>query len=89
VKRLKKPEKNEDDFAVCKFNNGVTLIEKNHFYTEWINKNDSTVANMFYDHTTDPDENINLSGKEEYTQLVSSLAGRLKEKRGAAFLKSE
>ena len=89
VKRLKNPQKSEDDVAFCKFNNGVTLIEENHFYTEWINKNDSTIANMFYDHTTDPDENINLSGKQEYAQLVSSLAGRLKEKRGAAFLKSE
>ena len=89
VKRLKKPERMQQDFAVCKFNNGVTLIEENNFYTEWLNKNDSTIANMLYDHTTDPNENINLSGKQEYVQLVSKLAGRLKEKRGSTFLKPE
>ncbi len=89
VKRLKRPERNKKDFAVSKFNNGLTLIEEDLFYTEWLNKNDSTVANMLYDHSSDPDENINLAAKAEYAGITSLLGKKLKEKRGAAFRKIE
>jgi iduronate 2-sulfatase len=85
VKRLKNPGKTEDDFAVCKFNNGLTIIENNLFYTEWININDSTVARMLYDHNTDPGENINLSGVSNYSEMVSSLGIKLRDKRGAGY----
>jgi iduronate 2-sulfatase len=85
VKRLKNPEKAENDFAVSKFNNGLTLIENNYFYTEWLDKNDSTIASMLYDHTIDPDENSNLTGEQKYSKLVPGLAARLREKRGADF----
>ncbi len=89
VKRLKKPEKREKDFAVSKFNNGITFIENNYFYTEWFNNNDSTVAKMLYNHDTDPEENINISGNPEHSKLVHSFGIKLKEKRGAGFLKPE
>lgn len=87
VKRLKKPGREEKDYAVCKFNNGVTLVDENLFFTEWYNKSDSAVANMFYDHVSDPDENINLSKEPDYSQVVLSLSKKLKDKRGSAFLK--
>lgn len=89
VKRLHKPEKTEKDFAVSKFNNGITIIEDNFFYTEWLNKKDSTIANMLFDHNVDPDENLNLSTYNENEKLVKSLSLKLKEKRGASFLKAE
>jgi len=44
---------------------------------------------MLYDHSTDPHENINLSKNQEYENLVNSLGIKLKEKRGAGFLKNE
>jgi membrane-anchored protein YejM (alkaline phosphatase superfamily) len=89
VGRLRKPEKTEDDFAVSKFNTGVTLIEKDLFYTEWLNKNDSTLANMLYDHGTDTDENINLSKRAEYSEIAASLSRGLRIKRGDDFYKTD
>jgi arylsulfatase A-like enzyme len=89
VERLKKPEKTEDDYAVSKFIAGVTLIEGNHFYTEFINQNDSIVAAMLYDHNNDPEENINILQKDSGRDLASRLSARLREKRGSEFLKNE
>lgn len=87
--RLRKPGKKEDDFAVSKFNAGVTLIEKDLFYTEWLNKNDSTLARMLYDHGTDPDENKNLSEKVDYEEITKSFSTRLRIKRGDDFYKTD
>ena len=86
IKRLKKPGRKEKDYAVCKFNNGLTLIDGSMFLTEWYNKRDSVIANMLYDHVSDPGENTNLSKDQDYLQLVTSLSKTLKEKRGPAFL---
>jgi arylsulfatase A-like enzyme len=87
--RLKNPEKQEKDFAVSKFVAGVTLIQDDYFYTEFINDKDSVLANMLFDHNTDPDENTNLSNNKDFQAIVSSLSSQLKEKRGSAFLKSK
>ncbi|HPF02495.1 MAG TPA: sulfatase [Bacteroidales bacterium] len=87
LRRLRKPGKYEDDYAVSKFNNGVTYIQKDLFYTEWINKNDSTIARMLYDHSTDPDENINLSESAGQSAMVDDLSSLLRQKRGQAFYK--
>jgi arylsulfatase A-like enzyme len=81
VKRLQKPERQEKDFAVSKFNNGITLIEDKMFYTEWIDKNDSIISRMLYDHASDQDENINISEKAENADLVGALGISLREKR--------
>lgn len=87
VNRLKKPGKKEDDYAVCKWDNGLTYIEGNDFYTEWYDKNDHIITNMLYDHTIDPDENTNLSVKPEYAQKVEELSKKLRSKRGNNFFK--
>ncbi|MBN1108092.1 MAG: sulfatase [Bacteroidales bacterium] len=87
TKRLIKPGRTEDDFAVCKFNTGVTIIKKDLFYTEWLNKKDSTLARMLYDHASDPDENINLSETAVHSTTVENLSSLLREKRGQAFYK--
>jgi arylsulfatase A-like enzyme len=81
VKRLKKPEKQEMDYAVSKFNNGITLIEDKMFYTEWIDKNDSVISRMLYDHASDQYENINISEEPENADLVRSRSTMLREKR--------
>jgi iduronate 2-sulfatase len=85
--RLKKPGKYEADYAVSKFNNGVTLVGEEFFYTEWFNKNDSTVARMLYDHSTDPGENLNIAEREGMQNEVIKLSADLKKKRGMAFVK--
>ena len=86
VKRLKNPEKEEDDYAVSKFFAGVTLIEDKYFYTEFIDKNDSIVADMLYDHESDAEENINLSRRKEYEKVVKNMSSELRKNRGIAFL---
>jgi arylsulfatase A-like enzyme len=85
--RLKNPGKHETDYAVCKFNNGVTLVGENYFYTEWLNKNDSAMARMLYDHSTDPEENFNIAENSELQKKVNELSADLKIKRGAEFIK--
>jgi arylsulfatase A-like enzyme len=85
VNRLKKPGKKEKDYAVSKFNNGVTLIEDNFFYTEWLNKNDSTMARMLFDHSTDAEENRNIAENDDFVSYANRLMIRLREKRGASF----
>jgi iduronate 2-sulfatase len=87
IQRLKKPGKYEADYAVSKFNNGVTLVGEEFFYTEWFNKNDSAIARMLYDHSTDPGENFNIAEREGMQNEVNKLSADLKKKRGMAFVK--
>jgi arylsulfatase A-like enzyme len=87
VNRLKKPGKKERDYAVSKYSNGVTLIEDDFFYTEWLDKNDSTIAQMLFNHSTDPEENINISERDDFASHAKKLKIRLREKRGASFIK--
>ncbi|WP_373513829.1 sulfatase [Persicitalea sp.] len=89
VKRLKKPGKTEDDYAVVKFANGVTYIEKNLFYSEWYDKKDNIISDMLYDHATDPEENVNISLRPENRALVQELRKKLKDKRGSEFFRTD
>lgn len=87
LKRLKKPDIYEADNAVCKFNNGITLVGERYLYTEWFNKNDSVVARMLYDHSVDPGENFNIAETKGMQNQVNKLSVKLKKKRGVAFIK--
>jgi iduronate 2-sulfatase len=87
--RLNDPEKEETDYAVSKFFAGVTLIEGEYFYTEFLDKNDSTLATMMYNHNIDPDENMNISYEVDNKEMVRNLSLRLREKRGDNFLKKD
>jgi iduronate 2-sulfatase len=62
----------EKDYAVSKFNNGITLIQGDLFYTEWLNDENETEARMLFDHSTDPLELNNLAEKPEYREKVKS-----------------
>lgn len=61
------------DYAICKWHDGITLINKNYFYTEWRDKNDSINSKMLFDHSSDYDENVNLADNPEYKQEVDRL----------------
>jgi len=87
--RLNNPEKEETDYAVSKFFAGVTLIEGEYFYTEFLDKSDSTLATMMYNHNIDPDENMNISCEVDNKEMVRNLSLRLREKRGDNFLKKD
>jgi hypothetical protein len=69
VGRLSSKGKTENDYAICKWDNGLTYIENNYFFPKW------------YDHTIDPEENINLSANPEYTEIIHELSVKLRERR--------
>jgi arylsulfatase A-like enzyme len=67
----------EDDFAISKYHNGVTMVQGNYFYTEYLNQDDDVAARMLFDHTNDPLELNNLAELEEYGDLVQELHNKL------------
>lgn len=84
---LDNPDAESDGIAVCKWFDGVTVIKDNYFYTEWADDNDSIYTRMLYDHANDPDENVNISEKQENQQLVNELSNLIREHRGEDFFK--
>lgn len=66
------------DAVFARWIKGETMITKNHVYTEWFDdKTSQPTARMLYDHTVDPDENVNVSEHPANQQLVKSMHDRL------------
>ena len=61
-----------------RFNNGDSIKTDRYCYTEWSDDEGKRYARMLYDHDKDPDENVNLSERPEYEQVVNELSQRLK-----------
>jgi iduronate 2-sulfatase len=85
--RLLEPEITEEDYAVCKWTNGATLIEKNYFYTEWSNSDQEIFARMLYNHDNDPRENVNISDFDENQNTIEKLSKKLHERWGTDYNK--
>lgn len=79
--------KREKNYAVSKYNDAVTLIQGDLFYTEWTNDKGEAYERMLFDHSKDPLELDNLAEKEEYQEIVLQLSKKLREKWGKDFLK--
>ena len=79
--------KREKNYAISKFKDAVTLIKDDLFYTEWTDSNGKAYARMLFDHSIDPLELNNLAEKELYKSIITKLAGELRQKWGADFLK--
>ena len=75
--RMMYPNETEEDYAICKYQNGATLIEGNYFYTEWSKAGEKPYARMLYDHALDLDENINISEYPENSELIKQLQEKL------------
>ena len=43
---------------------------------------------MLFNHSTDPEENTNISETDDFASFATTLKIRLREKRGASFIKS-
>jgi iduronate 2-sulfatase len=82
---LMKGAERKKDFAISKFNNGVTLIRGTFFYTEWLDQDHNMQARMLFDHSTDPLELNNLSEKQEYQETVKELSKMLHDNWGEDF----
>lgn len=76
---------NTDGVAFCRWFNGYTLIKDEYFYTEWWNEKDSAFSHMLYDHSFDPDENLNISVLPENKELINELSRELRAAKGENF----
>jgi len=76
-----------DGVAVCQWFKGVTTIRENHFYTEWIDDKDQMFTRMLYDHSVDPDENVNVSEDPKNTAIIEELSAEMRRSRAADYFK--
>jgi iduronate 2-sulfatase len=57
---------------------GYSIRTENHRYTEWVNwETNEPAAIELYDHTIDPNENINIAGIEENKSIIKELSEKL------------
>lgn len=83
---LNDPDAESSGWGISRWNDGFTLItDDNLFYTEWWDEDDNIKERLLFDHNIDPDENINLAGREEYAERIKELSIQLKERRGKEF----
>ena len=77
VPMLNDPGASVKDFALGKYQDGVTYLDDRYFYTEWHDAQKNTVARMLYDHQTDPHENVNIADRPANAALVKELSQKL------------
>ena len=82
---LNDPEFEIKNYAISKYKNGISLIEKNFSYTEWLNPNKEVYSKMFFDKTNDPNENINQVDNPYYIEKISKMEENLKNSLGKNF----
>ncbi|NOU61769.1 sulfatase [Marinifilum caeruleilacunae] len=70
---LNNPSKIHKDTVFTRYHSGESVITKRYVYTEWKKKNGNKV-NMLYDHSNDPDENINVADNPKYEEVVKELS---------------
>ncbi|MEO1011845.1 MAG: sulfatase [Bacteroidota bacterium] len=68
------------DYAIVKYNSGVTLIKDDLFYTEYVNDSLDVQARMLFDHKRDTLELENLSEHPNYQKTVRDMHMALREK---------
>jgi iduronate 2-sulfatase len=83
---LEDPSLPGDGLALSKWFDGLTLIDDQHFYTEWINDEDSVYARMLYDQRIDPEEMNNIVEAASPEQL-ERMSRQIREIRGPDFWK--
>lgn len=76
VELIEKPNMEWNDPVFPRYVLGNSVVTEDMIYSEFLKsfEDRSTVANMLYDHNTDPNENNNVVSKEEYAVIVDSLS---------------
>ena len=82
---LLNPKSKIKDFAVSKYQTGISLIEERYNYTEWYNSDKEVYANMLFDKLNDPNENINIAKDPNQMERVSKMHEKLKNQFGKDF----
>ena len=62
-----------DDFAISKWYDGVTIIQDNYFYTEFLGEDHEPENRMLFDHTTDELELNNIAESDELQEVTREL----------------
>ena len=75
----------EDDFAISKWYDGVTIIQDNYFYTEFLGEDHQPQDRMLFDHAVDELELNNLAEKDEYQDLTQQLHQKMVDNWGDEF----
>jgi arylsulfatase A-like enzyme len=73
------------DYAISKWYDGVTIIQNDYFYTDFLGEDDQPEARMLFDHASDPLELYNLAEKQDYQQTVDELQDKLVNNWGNEF----
>ncbi|MEX0985882.1 MAG: sulfatase [Bacteroidales bacterium] len=78
---IKNPAREWKEPVYSRYVLGNSMVTENFIYTEFMqSRRDCTiVANMLYDHRTDPDENNNIAGEPEWRELIESLSLKMNE----------
>ncbi len=76
VKLMKKPSAKFKDAIFARYHGGETIRTAQYQYSEWKNG-----SNMFYDHSIDPNENVNRVADPKYSAIVKKMKQQLQEHR--------
>jgi len=77
---LKDPAKEHKTKVFSRFGKGESIITNDYIFSEWVFENsEDPRPRMLYDHSVDPDENLNVSESPDYADLVTDLTHQLRE----------
>ncbi len=86
VPTLREPSKASDSIALSQYARfgtkytGRAMRTDQYRFVVWdAKKGGETVHRELYDHESDPDETVNLAGKEQYREVVMTLESQLRE----------
>jgi len=81
------PSAKSDGVAVSQWFDGITTIQDQYFYTEWVDDKDTPYARMLYDHSSDPDENRNIAASSSMDQTVENMGVLMRKHRASPYFK--
>ncbi|QDT39192.1 sulfatase [Stratiformator vulcanicus] len=70
---LRDPDATVKDYAVGRYPRGETVTDGRYRFTSYRDKKGREIANMLYDHRTDPGENLNVAKRPENSEVVKQL----------------
>ena len=82
VPLLRSPEHEWKTEAIGRFRNGDTIRTDRFRYTEYTDGKRKFLARMLYDHESDPNENVNVSERDDQPNAVQSLTKQLRQGMG-------
>ncbi|TRX62225.1 sulfatase [Fulvivirga sp. M361] len=77
VSLLNNPEGTGKEFITSRYLNMEAIKTDKFLYTEWIDSAGNVENRMLYDHTKDPDENVNVAEQNQYEKIVYELSQKL------------